>query len=407
MSVKIRPYTKPGKRGFEVDIVLRLPSGLVIRERIKSSVSSRSGSKAWAQAREAELLLHGKKHKDEQVKVPTLAEFAPRFMESFVRANRQKPSTIVSKQAILDGKLLPLLGKRPLDQISDEDVQRIKAELHARKPKTVNNVLTVLSKLLKVAVRWRAIAVMPLQIELLKLDDPEVSFYEFEDYARLVESAEKVDRRALLTVLLGGDAGLRTGEIVGLEWSDIDFRRNFLTVSRSEWNGHVTLPKGGRARKVPMTHKLVATLSAHRHLQGPRVLYRNDGTSTSKQTLTTWMVAAQRRAGLKATGNKHMLRHSFCSHLAMRGATTLAIKELAGHRSLRTTMRYMHLSHDHKEQAIGLLGRARTQDHGDILETGRPDAPQRAARLSPLTPETQEAPGVTPELQTSGRERIS
>ena len=56
------------------------------------------------------------------------------------------------------------------------------------------------------------------------------------------------------------------------------------------------------------------------------------------------MTAAQRRAGLKVTGKVHILRHTFCSHLAMQGAPARAIKELAGHANLSTTMRYMHLS---------------------------------------------------------------
>lgn len=81
-----------------------------------------------------------------------------------------------------------------------------------------------------------------------------------------------------------------------------------------------------------MTKELAAVLQAHRHLRGLTVLYRDNGTSTSKQTLSTWMISAQRRAGLKATGNKLMLRHTFRSHLAMRGATLIAIKELAGWR---------------------------------------------------------------------------
>ena len=133
-------------------------------------------------------------------------------------------------------------------------------------------------------------------------------------------------------------------------------------VSKSEWKGQVTLPKGGRARRVPMTKKLAAVLQAHRHLRGPRVLYRDNATSTSKQTLSTWMISAQRRAGLKATGNKHRPKHTFCSHLAMRGATLIAIKELAGHRSIRATMRYMHLSPSHKEKAIELLDQARSEE---------------------------------------------
>ncbi len=47
--------------------------------------------------------------------------------------------------------------------------------------------------------------------------------------------------------------------------------------------------------------------------------------------------------------------HTFCSHLAMRGAPPKVIQELAGHVHLSTTMRYMHLSPGHKEQAIRLL----------------------------------------------------
>ena len=141
-----------------------------------------------------------------------------------------------------------------------------------------------------------------------------------------------------------------------------------------------------------MTKKLVATLAAHKHLRGPRVLYRDDGTSTSKQTLTTWMVAAQRRAGLKPTGNKHMLRHTFCSHLAMRGATTLAIKELAGHRNIRTTMRYINLSPDHKEQAIGLLDLARSGILGDMMETENSATGRLAVGDGAPTLETPKAP---------------
>ena len=41
----------------------------------------------------------------------------------------------------------------------------------------------------------------------------------------------------------------------------------------------------------------------------------------------------------------HLLRHTFCSHLAMRGATALSIQQLAGHENLQTTLGYMHLAH--------------------------------------------------------------
>ena len=86
-----------------------------------------------------------------------------------------------------------------------------------------------------------------------------------------------------------------------------------------------------------------------------------------------WMERAQRRAVLPATGAYHILRHTFCSHLAMQGATAKAIQELAGHANLTTTMRYMHLSPGAKDAAIRLLDRRPTHDGGGELgETERP-----------------------------------
>ena len=66
-----------------------------------------------------------------------------------------------------------------------------------------------------------------------------------------------------------------------------------------------------------------------------------------------------------------MAQHTFCSHLAMRGAPARAIQELAGHQELGTTQRYMHLSPAALDAAIRLLEPSRiSQTHGDILETG-------------------------------------
>ena len=65
---------------------------------------------------------------------------------------------------------------------------------------------------------------------------------------------------------------------------------------------------------------------------------------------------AARRANAKHH-RVHVLRHTFCSHLAMRGAPARAIQELAGHENLMTTQRYMRLSPAATETAISLLNR--------------------------------------------------
>ncbi len=78
---------------------------------------------------------------------------------------------------------------------------------------------------------------------------------------------------------------------------------------------------------------------------------------------------AARRAQLAQNG-VHRLRHTFCSHLAMRGAPARAIQELAGHKDLATTQRYMHLSPAALDSAIRLLDDpGRLRSFGDMLET--------------------------------------
>jgi hypothetical protein len=128
-------------------------------------------------------------------------------------------------------------------------------------------------------------------------------------------------------------------------------------------------PKGGRLRYVPMTKRLAAALKAHRHLRGPRVLAEADGTPLTQKVVQGFVRRAARRA--QQPEGVHILRHTFCSHLAMRGAPARAIQELAGHKDLSTTQRYMHLSPAATVNAIRLLDQGQTvSNFGDILETG-------------------------------------
>jgi integrase len=129
-------------------------------------------------------------------------------------------------------------------------VQALKAELANRRPKTVNNVLSVLGRMLKVAIEWKIITAMPCRVRLLKVSNVVPTFYEFSDYARLVDSASKISARTLVVVLLGRDAGLRRGEMIGLRWCDVDFRRKHLVVQQAVWRTTVDTPKSGKGRIV-------------------------------------------------------------------------------------------------------------------------------------------------------------
>ena len=264
------------------------------------------------------------------------------------------------------------LGPKRLDAITNEQVQRLKLALAERAPKTVNNVLTVLSTLLKKAVEWGELERLPCVIKLLPNPKKTMGFHDFDQYERLLTVARKRGTDAYLMVLAGGDAGLRLGEIIALEWRDIDLAARRLTVERSDWHGHVTVPKGGRSRQLPMTQRLTAALKGARHLRGERVLClagRIADHARSGHQGRAWRSA---RRGDRA-GRAHPAAHVLFAP-GDEGAPARAIQELAGHADLSTTQRYMHLSPAATEDAIRLLdgrqsGLEPVEKFGDILDT--------------------------------------
>ena len=207
MSVKVRPYRRGG---WEVDIRVMLPDGSRGRERKRAPVSSRSAALRWGQGRERELLIHGRPASQrDRREVPTLEAFAGRFVHRYAQANRQKPSTIATKQSLLRVHLIPMLGVTRLDAITTEDVQQLKQALSGKAPKTVNNVISVLSTLLKTAVEWGVIERVPCTIRMLKVPKSSAVFHDFETYERLLTAARATGPQVALMVLLGGEAGLR------------------------------------------------------------------------------------------------------------------------------------------------------------------------------------------------------
>jgi integrase len=364
MSVTVRP----NGRGHEVDIRWRSADGQYHRDRKRLSITSKSAAQRWGELREQQLIREAANPPARpRREVPTLRQFAERFMNEHAVANQLKPSGIDHKQGVLRNHLLPLLGDRRLDEIRNQNVQQLKFALREKKAKTVNNVLTLLGTMLKKAVEWGVLEAMPSRVTLLKNPPGHTRFLDYQQYDTLVASARQHSSRAELVVLLGGDAGLRAGEMRALTWDDVDFSRRQLAIRNSEWRGHITSPKGNRVRYVPMTKRLAMAITRYRHLRGPRVLYRDDGTSFAAHHLEDLLTAAARVAGVRCT--PHVLRHTFCSHLAMEGVPIKVIQELAGHQDLKTVERYVHLLPGATHDGIRQLEAARRARVGEIRAT--------------------------------------
>ena len=104
--------------------------------------------------------------------------------------------------------------------------------LRAKAPKTVNNVLSVLSTLLKAAVEWKVIERVPCAIRLVRVSRPLAVFHDFEAYERLVEAASATGSSAALVVLLGGEAQLAMRGAPGRAIQELAGHTNIITTQR-------------------------------------------------------------------------------------------------------------------------------------------------------------------------------
>lgn len=285
---------------------------------------------------------------------PTVEEFGPLSLLE-AKAERRKPSYVEGKRIILVAHIYPVLGDLRLDAIGHREIVRLKASLNEKKlgAKTVNNILSVLRKLLKTSKTHGLIDVVP-EILAVKAMTPDFEFFTFDEWDKVLSVAEGLGPEALAVSLLGGHAGLRRGEILGLQWGDLDFAGRTLRVQRSVWQGYVHAPKSNKIRSVPMTSALTAAVQGLPN-RGPWVLSKDDGSRLTVDVIREWAAKLAEACGMPKAKRLHVFRHTFCSHLAMRGAPTISIKELAGHARLDTTQRYMHVQEDAKANAISLL----------------------------------------------------
>ncbi len=176
-------------------------------------------------------------------------------------------------------------------------------------------------------------------------------FLDFPEADRLVAAAKDVWMTMIVVAL---KTGLRQGELLGLKWDDVDLVAGRLMVRRSIWRGHEGTPKSGKSREVPLAQSVVEALKKHRHLRGDRVFCREDGKPLTDGDCKHPLWSTCKRAGLRRIG-WHVLRHTFASHLVMRGVPIRAVQELMGHSTVEMTMRYAHLSPDARREAVVLL----------------------------------------------------
>jgi integrase len=232
-----------------------------------------------------------------------------------------------------------------------------------RKPATVNRQMATLRHIMRKALAWDMIDVNPFDKgESLQLteNNQRLRFLSEEEVERLLTECPLYLRDIVICAV---NTGMRKSELLNLKWTQIRSGQIYLTETKTD-----------KPRQIPVNGTLQALFKTIRKKWGTKneQVFLYDGSTVvvfkekvrirqPKKVCPVPVIdikhafrAAVKRAGIDDF-RFHDLRHTFASHLVMNGASLKVVQELLGHADIKMTMRYSHLSPEHKQQAVCLL----------------------------------------------------
>jgi integrase len=279
----------------------------------------------------------------------TLGEFAKRYLkwceeirQKDLRSKKQRIGVIEEKL----GKDTPL-GKITRGTVEKYQAERLSSLSHRNtplKPATVNREMAALKHMLSKAVAWGVLLLNPASgVKLHKENNRRLRYLTPEECKALLDACPSATMRQIVTLAL--NTGMRKGEILNLIWENVNLRERFI---------EITEQKNGERSTIPLNSVAVETLrSIPRRLDSDYVF---TGLIPGEPLcdLKRQFAKAVRTAKLEGV-SFHTLRHTAASLLVMAGVDLATVREILRHKSIEMTLRYAHLSGDHKKAAVDAL----------------------------------------------------
>jgi integrase len=269
-----------------------------------------------------------------------------------------KPSAIRSYDEALRVHVLPAIGALRLSEARHKHVQAIVDRLHkeGKSASTIRNAIIPLRVIYRRAIRNGEVTVNPCSnLDLPAVRGRRERIPSPQEAAALLAALPEPDRALWATALY---AGLRRGELLALQWDDIDLAKGVIRVRRAmDARGSIISPKSAAGiRAVPVAKVLRAYLAAHRLRNSSAHYVFGSGdrpfvpTAVSKQAEKAWTAADLAPIGL------HDARHAAASVLIAAGVNVKALATYMGHASITITLdRYGHLFSGNEAEAAALV----------------------------------------------------
>jgi len=313
----------------------------------RASFRTRTLAKKWIQDTES-AIRDGRHFRTAEAKRHTVADLIDRFIEEW----SPKYEKYQAKQNRILNWWKKELGHFVLADLLPTHIAACRDKLLSgttyRKTKrsggTVNRYLAAFSKVLTVAVKeWQW-----LEENLIsKVTKPSESkgrnrFLSMDEMARLLEACKRSPNPYLYSIVrIALLSGMRFGEIIGLQWVDVDFGQRKILLEET---------KNGDRRIIPITDEVGAAFKECQTYGSDKNNYvfpaRHKASERAVTSIRYAFQKATQVAGIQDF-KFHDLRHTACSYMAMNGATQGELMEILGHRSPNMTARYRHFSQSH------------------------------------------------------------
>lgn len=357
---------------FYTDIRPR-KNGVPTGERIRKVIPK---VKNMTEATEAERLiaasiLDGR----ERVEVPYLSDFLQDTYMPWAKLNKAKP--YLDERAVRFFCVSESFRGRRLDEVSVIQVEGYKRERKAAVSKrkqsfklsSLNKELTILSRAFRLAVEGGLVRQNP--VRLVKFFDEEAAPFrvlEREEESRLWKALGTSPWYLLPFARLALLTGMRAGELLNLQVSDVDFRRSLVFIRNPKWKQDARKSEG-----LPVSAEALGILrELCQKAKGGRLFWYEDNERTPLVCVVSNLfrrhVSKAGLAGLKP----HSLRHTFGTRLGEAGCDAYEIRKLMGHSSITTTQVYVHPRAPRLREAVEAVS-SRRGHSADTRKTGTGD----------------------------------
>ncbi len=280
----------------------------------------------------------------------TVAEFLEQWLNTSASL-RVRRTTLDGYRQNVRLHIVPVVGSIRLEQLTPVNVLSIYRKMAdaGKSPRLQQLVHTILRRALSMAVKWRLVVANVCDaVDRPSAPRHEAKFLDAIDSAKFLKQAQGDRLEALYVLAI--TSGLRQGELLGLEWQDIDFQGQTLTVRRSlnmvKGEFWTEEPKTDRSRRrVALPAIAMNSLQDHRRRMmaegrggDARVFSMEDGAPIGRD----WLLKRSFRPLLKAAKlpvvRFHDLRHTSASLLFAQGVNPKVVQERLGHSSIQMTM---------------------------------------------------------------------